>query len=169
VWCWRREVGCNGEDEARCACRVGCMVTRSRRGHGAHLASIRRLYASCTRRLPTPGPEQSMLRMGRAHAEPELHVGRYSRCTRRYAVFVQIVRPSSNWYPIALVLCCVVGGLEIAESSNKTPYLGSTPFVSKSTPFVSKCTLLYSSTLCTFTCTSIVLQCTLHRRVLYVL
>jgi hypothetical protein len=36
----------------------------SRCGHGAHLASIRRLYASCTRRLPTPGLGQSMFQMG---------------------------------------------------------------------------------------------------------
>ena len=48
-------------------------------GMGAHLASIRRLYASCARRLPTPRLRQSMLRMGRAHAEPEPHVRNYSR------------------------------------------------------------------------------------------
>jgi hypothetical protein len=56
-------------------------------------ATVRLLYARCGRPLSELGLGQSRLCMGRAHAEPELHVGGYSPHIRRCAVFDEI---SSN-------------------------------------------------------------------------
>ena len=59
----------------------------------ARRATVRLFYARCGRPLSELWLGQSRLCMGRAHAEPELHVGGYSPHIRRCAVFDEI---SSN-------------------------------------------------------------------------
>jgi hypothetical protein len=59
-------------------------------------ATVRLLYARCGRPLSELGLGESRLCLGRAHAEPELHVGGYSPHIRRCAVFDEI---SSNMRP----------------------------------------------------------------------
>ena len=78
-WRWRAEAGCIGEERGASAdlavqqCLRPCVCR----------ATIRRLCASCARRLTELWPEQSKLCMGRACAEPELHGGGYRRRRRR--------------------------------------------------------------------------------------
>jgi hypothetical protein len=71
-------------------------ATPSRLWLCARRATVRLFYARCSRPLPELWLGQSRLCMGRAHAEPELHVGGYSPHIRRCAVFDEI---SSNTRP----------------------------------------------------------------------
>ena len=57
----------------------------------------------------------------------------------------------------------------VAQPPTFMPEEGSTPFVIKFLLLLLNLYSVYSSTPCTLPCTSFVLQCTLHRRVLYVL
>ena len=72
-------------------------AARSRLWLCARRATILLLYARCGRPLSELWLGQSRLCMGRARAEPELHVGGYSPHIRRCAVFDEIssdTRPS---------------------------------------------------------------------------
>ena len=86
-WRQQREAGISGWSGAQCGRRSGHTVATMA---VARQATIRLLYARCGRPLSELWLGQSRLCMGRAHAEPELHVGGYSPHIRRCAVFDEI-------------------------------------------------------------------------------
>ena len=106
-WRERREAGCSGWNGARCGRRSGHAVATMALCAPSDGSA---LYARCGRPLSELGLGQSRLCIGRAHAEPELHVGGYSPHIRRCAVFDEKYAPQCDF-------ACSNGRIDRMEST----------------------------------------------------